>query len=840
MRRSELSSGWTVRTIAGDPSGRVTGSYPAEVPGSVHTDLMAAGVIPDPYRDGTEDELRWMYDIDWRYSTVLEVAPPEPGERVDLVFEGIDTIGTVRLRDGGTEVELGRTYNMHRSYRFDLSPHLAGRPLGLEVDLHSATAYAEAEQRRLGDRPAVGTGAPYNFVRKMACSFGWDWGPDLRTAGLWKPVRLQRWRVARLAGVRPLVTLEAGTGRVELRVDLERLGAGEPLTLAAEVLGRRAETTVDSGASAATLVVEVPEAPVWWPTGYGDQPLADLTVTLSGAGEELDRWQSRIGFRTVELDTSADDVGAKFTLSVNGRPLFAKGVNWIPDDHFLTRITPERLGRRLDQAVAAHVNLVRVWGGGIFETEDFYRACDERGLLVWQDFPLACAAYPEESPLWEEIEAESRENVARLAPHASLALYNGGNENLWGHEDWNWKERLDGRTWGARYAYELYRDIVAELDPTRPYCENSPSSPGYALDDVHPNDPDHGSHHQWEVWNRIDYANYRGEIPRFCSEFGFQAPPAWRTLTDWVHAAGGGPLEAADDPKNDPNFLLHQKAVDGNGKLDRGLAPHLGVPAGFADWHWATQLNQARAVAYAIDHYRRWWPRTAGAVVWQLNDCWPVTSWAAIDSEERPKPLWYALRRAFAPRHLVFVTEDDTVSVVVLNDTDEPWQGELALSRQGLDGRSLATATVPVDAGPRTSRAIALPADAAKAGNPAAEIVVARLDACTAVHTFVPDVEMALDPDPLDVEVTASGDGYAVTVTARSFARDVTLLADRVAADATVDDALITLPAGESATFHVRTGAPDAGPALGGAPVLRTANDLRQGDRHGSDPVAGG
>jgi beta-mannosidase len=178
--------------------------------------------------------------------------------------------------------------------------------------------------------------------------------------------------------------------------------------------------------------------------------------------------------------------------------------------------------------------------------------------------------------------------------------------------------------------------------------------------------------------------------------------------------------------------------------------------------------------------------------------------------------------------------------VVVLNDTDEPWQGELALSRQGLDGRSLATATVPVDAGPRTSRAIALPADAAKAGNPAAEIVVARLDACTAVHTFVPDVEMALDPDPLDVEVTASGDGYAVTVTARSFARDVTLLADRVAADATVDDALITLPAGESATFHVRTGAPDAGPALGGAPVLRTANDLRQGDRHGSDPVAGG
>jgi beta-mannosidase len=186
--------------------------------------------------------------------------------------------------------------------------------------------------------------------------------------------------------------------------------------------------------------------------------------------------------------------------------------------------------------------------------------------------------------------------------------------------------------------------IVTELDPTRPYCDNSPYSPRQDGKAVHPNDPDHGTHHQWEVWNRIDYTAYRGEIPRFCSEFGFQAPPAWRTLTDWVHSVDGGQLAAVSDPKDDANFLLHQKAEDGNGKLDRGLGPHLGVPKDFADWHWATQLNQARAVTYAIDHYRRWWPRTAGAIVWQLNDCWPVTSWAAIDFEERPKPLWYALR----------------------------------------------------------------------------------------------------------------------------------------------------------------------------------------------------
>jgi beta-mannosidase len=838
MLGTDLRAGWTVRAVSGDLSGRVPGTYPAEVPGCVHTDLMAAGVIPDPYLDGNEAQLRWMHDIDWRYSTVLDprtiaLEASASGERVDLVFDGIDTIATVWLGEGPDRIELGRAYNMHRSYRFDISQHLNGQPMELEVDLHSATAYAQAESQRLGDLPRPYP-APYNFIRKMACSFGWDWGPDIRTAGLWKPVRLERWSIARLARVMPVVTVDsAGTGRVELRIDLERidlerLDSDAPVTVAADILGHRAESAVDAGATRATLVIEVPDAPLWWPAGYGDQPLADLNVTLSTVGEEVDRWQSRIGFRTVELNTSRDDVGTAFTMSINGQPVFAKGVNWIPDDHFLTRITAERVARRLDQALAANVNLLRVWGGGIFESDDFYRACDERGLLVWQDFLLACAAYPEESPLWEEIEAEARENVVRLMPYPSLVLFNGGNENLWGHEDWNWKERLDGRTWGARYAYELFRTIVGELDPTRPYCENSPYSPRSDSEHLHPNDPDHGTHHQWEVWNAIDYTAYRSEIPRFCSEFGFQAPPAWRTLIDWVHAVGGGALDAASDPKNDANFLLHQKADDGNGKLDRGLVPHIGVPDDFSDWHWATQLNQARAVGYAIDHYRRWWPRTAGAIVWQLNDCWPVTSWAAIDFEERPKPLWYAIRRAFAPRNVIFVTEDGIVSAVVLNDTDLTWQGELELSRQSLNGVTLAQVIVEVAVEPRTATPIALAAEFSTPEDPSAEIVVARFDALTTVHTFVEDIELALDPSPVEVKVTPTADGYAVQVTARSLARDVTLLVDRAAADATVDEALVTLIAGQNATFQVRTSTPDLERVFAGPPVLRTANDLRR------------
>ncbi|HEV2930577.1 MAG TPA: hypothetical protein VGW74_17980 [Propionibacteriaceae bacterium] len=295
-----------------------------------------------------------------------------------------------------------------------------------------------------------------------------------------------------------------------------------------------------------------------------------------------------------------------------------------------------------------------------------------------------------------------------------------------------------------------------------------------------------------------------------------------------MHAVDGRPLHDAPDPKDDPNFLAHQKAADGNGKLDRGLAPHLGIPDDFVDWHWATQLNQARAVTYAIDHYRRWWPRTAGAVVWQLNDCWPVTSWAAIDSLGRPKPLWYALRRAFAPRNLAWATDDEQLSLAVLNDTDQPWRGEITFTRERFDGKPIAQASMPVDVGPRSSTPLTLPSDVASPTDPRAEVVTARLDGCTAVHTFAEDIDLALDPDPLLVAVDRVADGYAVTVTARSLARDITLHPDRVAADATVDEALVTLRAGEHVTFQVRTQSSGLEQVLAGYPVLRTANDLQR------------
>ncbi|MGW6132587.1 glycoside hydrolase family 2 protein [Cellulomonas sp. NPDC055163] len=833
MITQDLHEGWTLRSAGGPVPDAIAGrTIPATVPGSAHTDLLAAGLIADPYLDLNEADLVWAHRADWRYDLTFTAQEPAPDERVDLVFEGLDTVATVSL-DGAV---VARTANQHRSYRIDVRGGLTSGEHALSVHFRSALEHAESERERLGARPAA-YDHPFNMVRKMACSFGWDWGPDLQTAGIWKPVRLERWRTARLAQVRPLVTVDAtGTGHVAVHVDVERSGladAGDAqLVVRARVRGAEAAVTLAAGATSAVVDLEVPEAPLWWPAGHGEQPLSDLDVTLDVADAggapggapldtPLDRRHRRIGFRTVELDTSADENGTAFTFRVNGRPVFAKGANWIPDDHFLTRITRERIARRVDQALGAHLNMLRVWGGGIYETEDFYDVCDEKGILVWQDFLLACSAYPEEDPHWGELEAEARENVARLTPHPSLVLWNGGNENLWGFMDWGWQEKLEGRTWGHRYATELLPRVVAELDPTRPYSDGSPYSPGFALDVVHPNDPDYGTHHEWEVWNRVDYAAYRADVPRFCSEFGFQGPPTWSTLQRAVRNPDGAPLA-----KTDPVFLLHQKADDGNGKLDRGLAPHLGVPEGFADWHWATQLNQARAVAYAIEHYRSWWPRTAGAIVWQLNDCWPVTSWAAVDGDERPKPLWYALRNANAPRLLTVQQRDGQDALVAVNDTGDLWHATMHVSRQRLDGTALAETTVDVRVGARSVTALPLPADVATPEDPTTEVLVARLDGVSTVHTWVEDVDLALDPAPLEATVTGVEGGYRVDVVARSLARDITVLADRVDPAATVDEALVTLPAGGRASFRVRTTARLSAADLTDPAVLRTANDL--------------
>lgn len=747
----------------------------------MHTDLLAAGAIPDPFLGRNETDLAWVGRRDWTYET--ELPPVDGHEQTDLVFDGLDTVAEILL-DGQL---LGRTGNMHRSYRFDVTG-MAGR---LAVRFVSAYAEAEAVRGKLGERPAA-YAEPYQYLRKMACSFGWDWGPTLVTAGIWRPVRIERWSTARIARVRPLVTVgEQGLGVVELAVEVERARVEAPLRVEASVGGVRASASLDGTEGVVRL--EVPDVGLWWPRGYGEQPLYDVELTLLHEDRPLDVWRRRVGFRTVELDRAADAHGTGFTLVVNGERLFARGVNWIPDDVFPSRITRERYRERLGQAAAAGVDLVRIWGGGIYESEDFYDACDELGLLVWQDFPFACAAYPEEQPLRGEVEAEARENVVRLMPHPSLVLWNGNNENLWGFRDWGWEARLAGDSWGEGYYLGVLPRVVAELDPTRPYTAGSPWSGSW---EHHPNDPAHGTHHSWEVWNREDYAEYRREVPRFVAEFGWQAPPAYATLA----RALPGEVLAADSP----GVLHHQKADDGNGKLRRGLERHFAFPEGdFDRWHYLMQVNQARAVAAGIEHWRSHWPVCAGTVVWQLNDCWPVTSWAAIDGDGREKPLYHELRRLYADRLLTLRGR----VLAVVNQTAEEWAGAVRLRRMSVAGTVIGEADVEFRAGRRAVAEVSVPRELDPVGPK--EFLVADADGLRAVHFPVADREIPYPQPEFDVSVAPG----AVTVTAHTLVRDLLLQADRLDPAARADRGLVTLLPGERVTIGVngwKTPDPDA------------------------------
>ncbi|MGN7703859.1 glycosyl hydrolase 2 galactose-binding domain-containing protein [Cellulosimicrobium sp. 22601] len=853
----ELHEGWSARAVGGPVPAHVAGvTVPASVPGSVHTDLLAAGLIPDPYLDDHENLVAWVGRCDWEYRTTFAwSATDTPGlDRHDLAFDGLDTVATVSLN--GTRVLSAR--NQFRTFRVAVADLLREGENELVVRFASPVRYADRESLALGYRPQVNK-HPYNAIRKSACSFGWDWGIDAPSVGLWKPVRLESWSAARLASVRPLVSVDlpddassraghlaTAPGRVAVHVDVERApldpdapgsGGDRPLAVRVSLRGpsgrHDAEVALPAGATTAVVPVDVPDAALWWPRGYGEQPLYDVEVELAAGDAALDAWARRTGFRDARLDLTPDEHGTSFTVVVNGRAVWVKGANWIPDDVFVHRVTRERYAVRLDQAELANLNLLRVWGGGIYEADDFYDLCDERGILTWQDFAFACAAYSEDEPLRSEVEAEARDNVTRLTPHPSLVVWNGSNENIWGFGAWGWELRLEGKSWGLGYYTELLPGVLAELDGTRPY---TPSSPWSGSLDVHPNDPDHGSMHSWELWNRQDWPRYRDDVPRFMAEFGWQGPPTWSTLTRAI----------SDDPltPESPGMLVHQKAAQGNDKLTDGLVRHVPLPDDMEDWHWAMSWNQAVAVQVAVEHLRSWAPRTMGSVVWQLNDCWPVTSWAAVDGDGRAKPLLHALAHAHADRLLTVQPrsadggvaagdETDRLVVVVANDTDEAWSGDLVVRRVSFDGTVRRATTVPTRVDARGTSSVEMPRDVATPDEAAAELLVATLGGARALWWFAEPRDASLTPPRLVTEVHREPAGWAVRVTAENLVRDVALLADKLHPGLRADDMLVTLLPGESVTFHV-TG-PDAalaGVEPGGlvAPrVLRSTNQLVTG-----------
>ncbi|MCP8882542.1 glycoside hydrolase family 2 protein [Devosia sp. XJ19-1] len=805
-----LHSGWTLHCLGG-PGARpgLPEAIAASVPGTVHTDLLAAGLIPDPYLDLNEITVDWVGHCDWRYDTRFNWQD-DGADHVELVFAGVDTFAVISLNG----IEIGQTANMNRTYRFDVRAHLRAGENHLSVTFQSAWKRGEVLASQYEPRPNNYPG-PANLMRKMACNFGWDWGPTLVTAGLWQGLALESWSKARLARVRPEITLDGADGLVRLHADIDQ--AETALSLKVSVAGVTEVLPVSGGAGTAELRVKSPE--LWWPHHLGSQKLYPLTVELLAGEELIDSWHRDIGFRSIRLDTTPDDYGSAFTLVVNDAPVYVCGANWIPDDCFLPRVTPERYAERIEQARDANINLLRVWGGGIYETDAFYDACNRAGMLVWQDFLFACAAYPEEGDLPGEIEAEARDNIVRLMPHPSLVLWNGNNENIWGWFDWGWQDVLEGRTWGQGYYLDLLPRLVAELDPTRPYWAGSPYS---GTMDIHPNDPNHGCTHLWDVWNDIGYEHYSDSVPRFCSEFGWQAPPTWATLTQSVH---DNPLTPTS-----PGVWHHQKATIGNDKLLRGLKGHLPAPQTMDDWHFATQLNQARAIHFGVAHMRSHRPRNMGAIVWQLNDCWPVTSWAAIDGYGRKKPLWYALRDVYAPHLLTIQPRNDGLAVVAVNDRTLFWRGPVTIKRMRFDGTVLAEWTHWRLCADRLSAAeLAIPADLATPGNKRDELLVATMHDSMAIHYFAEDIDLELPKAAAEFALERTGEArWSLTVQALSLIKDLCVFVDRLHPDASISDMLVTLLPGQVHEFTIECVGELSLSELTQSPVLRCANDLVQ------------
>jgi beta-mannosidase len=598
----------------------------ARVPGCIHTDLRSHNLIPDPFFGFNEQDLQWIEECEWNYRCRFAVEPRFCDfKHIRLCLDGLDTVAGICLNG----VDLGWTENMFVAHRFDVKPLLrAGRNV-LEIRFESPLSYIRARKKpgdfaewndRIGGR---------SRIRKQQCSFGWDWGPRFATSGIYKPVRLEAWEDNRFESVR--VRQRHERQQVTLKVEPHTACAGGDIRGAVY----RGEQIV---AEIAGLEVEIPNAELWWPNRHGDQPLYEVRLELVDGVKVLDRWTGMIGLRTVLLDRHPDEFGESFQLVVNDRPIFAKGANWIPAHCFPAELRHADYDNLLKSAVQVHMNTIRVWGGGLYEAEAFYDICDQRGLLVWQDFMFACALYPGSSEFLASVQAEAEYQVKRLANRACLALWCGNNEI----------EEMRGgiaKTMQRRRAYEelFYRVLpkaVALYDGETSYWPSSPHNPaGYQK--RCPSERA-GDAHLWNVWHRRHpVKSYEKRAFRFCSEFGMQSFSSPEVAATFCPEDRWNTFGEA--MKN------HQKSPAGNAIIKDYISRRYRLAVDYESLAYLSQINQAYCLKVAVEHFRRSMPRTMGALYWQLNDCWPGFSWSSLEFGGGWKALHFAARRFFAP-----------------------------------------------------------------------------------------------------------------------------------------------------------------------------------------------
>ncbi len=789
MQKFSLNgTGWQVRQSGTEEW------LPAAVPGSVHTDLLAAGRIPDPFVGDNESRVAWVSGEDWDYRLKFTVTPEMAAEeRIYLIGEGISTLATVYLN--GQRV--GESENQYRTYRWEVKALLWPGENELLLAFRSPVRYITARQAARPLQPPFDAlvGSPY--LRQAASQFGWDWAMKLPAVGIQGQMALIGHSEARLETVHWRQFHGKERVQIQAQVQTEAWG-GAALEAVLEVVGPAGErfeerAALDDGCGEVGVRVENPQ--LWWPNGYGAQPLYRATVRLWADGVEVDARSFTLGLRTLELRREPDEWGRSFTFVVNGVAVFCKGANWVLADVFPARVSDEQLEFLIRSAADVHMNMLRVWGGGFYESERFYDLCDRYGILIWQDFMFACSIYPfDEADFVENVRGEAVEAVRRLRHRACLALWCGNNEMEQGWVNWGW-DRPEFAGLKAAYEQFFHHQLpgwVAGEDLDHAYWPSSPSGGEFLVDN---NADSGGDTHIWEVWHGMKpFSYYLTRHSRFISEFGFQSFPEMRTVASY----------ALPEEWNLTSYIMeyHQRSWNGNARIISYLADHFRVPESFSEWLYLTQVLQAEAIRIGVEHWRRENRRTSGVLYWQLNDCWPVASWSSLDYYGRWKLLHYAARRFFAPVLLSVAVDGLRPAIFVTNEPVTAWQGTVRWSLERLDGKSLAGAEIPVQVEGQTTICTAtldfttLPVEERFEVVLICELRQGEERRALTVTPLVPNKHLRLAAPEIKVAVRDAGGRAEIELRAQSLARFVALEVE--GAEMVFSDNGFDIPAGRT------------------------------------------